>query len=45
MSTYEYFVKMMIAAAEPNPFEDEGGGGGAGLAADATFADDDSEFM
>ena len=44
MGTYEYFVKMMIAAAEPNPFADEGGGG-AGLAADAMFDDDDSEFM
>lgn len=37
MGTYEYFVKMMIAAAEPNPFES----GDPSLAADAPLDDDD----
>jgi hypothetical protein len=38
MSTYEYFVKMMVAAAEPNPFESDDD---PSLAADAPLEDDD----
>jgi hypothetical protein len=42
MSTYEHFLRMMIAAAEPNPFEsDDLSAPGGPLAADATLAEDD----
>ena len=42
MSTYEYFVRMMVAAAAPNPFEDFDA---QHPAADAPVEGDDSEFM
>jgi len=42
MSTYDYFIKMMIAASEPDPFDRSDD---CGLAADADVGDDDSEFM
>ena len=37
MGTYDYFVKMMVAAAEPNPFESDDD---PSLAADAPLDDD-----